>query len=76
MEQFKAKFKRPVNDISAEGECALLAHDWPGNVRELRNAIQRAMILEEPQKASEAGDRAGERSNGGWFQSSSRSSLG
>ena len=47
MEQFKAKFKRPVNDISAEGECALLAHDWPGNVRELRNAIQRAMILEE-----------------------------
>jgi DNA-binding NtrC family response regulator len=25
----------------------LLAHDWPGNVRELRNAIERAMILEE-----------------------------
>jgi transcriptional regulator with PAS, ATPase and Fis domain len=24
-----------------------LAHDWPGNVRELRNAIERAMILEE-----------------------------
>jgi len=22
-------------------------HDWPGNVRELRNAIERAMILEE-----------------------------
>ena len=33
MEQFKAKFKRQVDDISAEGECALLAHDWPGNVR-------------------------------------------
>ncbi len=25
----------------------LLYHDWPGNVRELRNAIERAMILEE-----------------------------
>ena len=25
----------------------LMAHDWPGNVRELRNAIERAMILEE-----------------------------
>src|ERR1035441_8352156 len=24
-----------------------LAHDWPGNARELRNAIERAMILEE-----------------------------
>jgi two-component system response regulator AtoC len=24
-----------------------MAHDWPGNVRELRNAIERAMILEE-----------------------------
>jgi DNA-binding NtrC family response regulator len=25
----------------------LQAHDWPGNVRELRNAVERAMILEE-----------------------------
>jgi DNA-binding NtrC family response regulator len=25
----------------------LLAHDWPGNVRELRNALERAMILED-----------------------------
>ena len=24
-----------------------MTHDWPGNVRELRNAIERAMILEE-----------------------------
>ena len=24
-----------------------MSHDWPGNVRELRNAIERAMILEE-----------------------------
>jgi len=25
----------------------LFRHDWPGNVRELRNAIERAMILED-----------------------------
>ncbi len=25
----------------------LLKHEWPGNVRELKNAIERAMILEE-----------------------------
>jgi DNA-binding NtrC family response regulator len=25
----------------------LVSHRWPGNVRELRNAIERAMILEE-----------------------------
>jgi len=25
----------------------MLAYDWPGNVRELKNAIERAMILEE-----------------------------
>jgi DNA-binding NtrC family response regulator len=24
-----------------------MAHSWPGNVRELRNAVERAMILEE-----------------------------
>jgi DNA-binding NtrC family response regulator len=24
-----------------------MSHDWPGNVRELRNAIERAMILED-----------------------------
>src|SRR5512140_3322373 len=25
----------------------LITHNWPGNVRELKNAIERAMILEE-----------------------------
>ena len=47
IEQFRAKSKRQLSGISSEAESALLAHDWPGNVRELRNAIQRAMILEE-----------------------------
>src|SRR5262249_45831278 len=33
--------------VSPEASRLLLAHSWPGNVRELRNAIERAMILEE-----------------------------
>jgi DNA-binding NtrC family response regulator len=33
--------------VTPEAERLLLAHDWAGNVRELRNAIERAMILEE-----------------------------
>jgi len=41
------KFKRQIEGLSPEAEALLLAHDWPGNVRELRNAIERAMILEE-----------------------------
>jgi DNA-binding NtrC family response regulator len=33
--------------VTPEAERLLLAHDWAGNVRELRNAVERAMILEE-----------------------------
>jgi two-component system response regulator AtoC len=45
--QYNVKFKRQIESLSPEAEALLLAHDWPGNVRELRNAIERAMILEE-----------------------------
>jgi len=47
IEHYNVKFKRQIEGLSAEAEALLLAHDWPGNVRELRNAIERAMILEE-----------------------------
>jgi two-component system response regulator AtoC len=47
IEHYNLKFKRQVEGISREAENLLLAHDWPGNVRELRNAIERAMILED-----------------------------
>jgi PAS domain S-box-containing protein len=47
IEQYNIKFKRQIEGLSPEAEALLLAHDWPGNVRELRNAIERAMILEE-----------------------------
>ncbi len=47
VDHYNRKFKRHIEGFSLEAQELLLAHDWPGNVRELRNAIERAMILEE-----------------------------
>jgi len=47
IEHYNRKFKRNIEGASEGAARLLLAHDWPGNVRELRNAIERAMILEE-----------------------------
>jgi PAS domain S-box-containing protein len=47
IDHYNRKFKRHIEGVSPEAMELLLAHDWPGNVRELRNAIERAMILEE-----------------------------
>jgi PAS domain S-box-containing protein len=47
IEHYNRKFRRAIEGISPEAEQLLLSHDWPGNVRELRNAVERAMILEE-----------------------------
>ena len=47
IEHYNRKFKRSIEGVSDSAARLLLSHDWPGNVRELRNAIERAMILEE-----------------------------
>jgi two-component system, NtrC family, response regulator AtoC len=47
VDHYNLKFKRQLAGISPQAESLLLSHDWPGNVRELRNAIERAMILED-----------------------------
>ena len=47
IEHYNRKFKRNIEGVSEGSAKLLLTHDWPGNVRELRNAIERAMILEE-----------------------------
>jgi PAS domain S-box-containing protein len=44
---YNAKFKRQIDGLAPDAEDLLLNHEWPGNVRELRNAIERAMILED-----------------------------
>jgi len=38
---------RALLQLSPEVNALLSNHDWPGNVRELKNAIERAMILED-----------------------------
>ena len=47
IDHYNHKFKRHIEGISDGSAKLLLSHSWPGNVRELRNAIERAMILEE-----------------------------
>jgi len=47
IEHYNRKFRRQIEGISPAAERLLVAHSWPGNVRELRNAVERAMILEE-----------------------------
>jgi transcriptional regulator with PAS, ATPase and Fis domain len=47
VEHFNRRFNRQLEGISPRAAEMLLAHTWPGNVRELRNAIERAMILED-----------------------------
>src|SRR5271157_6084827 len=44
---YNRKFRKSVQGPNEETRRLLLNYDWPGNVRELRNALERAMILEE-----------------------------
>jgi transcriptional regulator with PAS, ATPase and Fis domain len=47
VEHYNRKFKRHLDGISPDALALMASHDWPGNVRELRNAVERAMILED-----------------------------
>lgn len=47
IDRYNRKFRKQVRGITEETQRMLMAHTWPGNVRELKNAIERAMILEE-----------------------------
>ena len=47
IDRYNRRFEREIKAMTSEAEQMLLAHDWPGNVREIRNAIERAMVLEE-----------------------------
>src|SRR5271157_3810288 len=44
---YNRKFRKSVQGLSEETRRLMLNYDWPGNVRELKNALERAMILEE-----------------------------
>jgi len=45
--QLGAKLGRGPVAVTDEAMSALCRYDWPGNIRELRNALERALILEE-----------------------------
>jgi len=47
IERYNFRFRKNLKGITPETRDMLLAYDWPGNVRELKNAVERAMILEE-----------------------------
>ena len=47
VDSYNVKFRRSVKGISPEADRTLITYNWPGNIRELRNAIERAMVLED-----------------------------
>jgi two-component system, NtrC family, response regulator AtoC len=47
IERYNRRFRKSVRGITPETRALLAKYDWPGNVRELKNAIERAMILED-----------------------------
>lgn len=44
---YNKRFNKSVDGLTEAMQNALEAYDWPGNVRELRNAIERALILQD-----------------------------
>ena len=47
IDRYNFRFRKSLKGITQEARDLLVRYDWPGNVRELKNAIERAMILEE-----------------------------
>src|SRR5450755_3233731 len=47
IDRYNRRFKKSIRGITDESRRLMLKYDWPGNVRELKNAVERAMILEE-----------------------------
>jgi DNA-binding NtrC family response regulator len=47
VDHYNVRFNKSVHGLSKDAQAALEQYRWPGNVRELRNAIERAMILQD-----------------------------
>jgi DNA-binding NtrC family response regulator len=47
IDHYNVRFNKNVAGLTEQAKEALLSYGWPGNVRELRNAIERAMILQD-----------------------------
>ena len=48
LQLYARRYGRPAPRLSDGALAALIAHDWPGNVRALRHAVERALILGNP----------------------------
>jgi DNA-binding NtrC family response regulator len=53
LKEFSLKFHKPMTGVTNAAMDVLCRHGWPGNVRELRNAVERAVILEESDQLTE-----------------------
>lgn len=47
VQDYNRRFNKAVKGLTKQARSALQKYDWPGNVRELKNAIERAMILQD-----------------------------
>ncbi len=47
VQDFNGKLRKSIDRVTPEAMDVLCRHHWPGNVRELKNAIERAVLLED-----------------------------
>jgi two-component system, NtrC family, response regulator AtoC len=47
VKEYNLRFKKSIKGMTAKARKVLSGYEWPGNVRELKNAIERAMILQD-----------------------------
>ena len=45
VEEFSAKYGKPIVSVDEAARQTLIAQTWPGNIRELRNTLERAAIV-------------------------------
>ncbi len=55
LRQLALKFHKPVLGVSDAAMDVMTQYDWPGNARELKNAIERAVILEDGEQITPSG---------------------
>jgi two-component system nitrogen regulation response regulator NtrX len=56
LKEFAALHQKPVRSLNSGALALLGKYPWPGNVRELRNLLERLVILQGPDEASEITD--------------------
>ena len=47
VDEYNIRFRKSIKGVFSKALRILENYDWPGNVRELKNAIERAMILQD-----------------------------